>query len=147
MKKKKKHLSEKSFSVFIGPPPNNIEHTKKILPNVFVFFFNIHDKCIFYHLKICLTKFCWFCQLKVIVYSKLFQYLHYKKVYFWRKCKNKVFRQKKLQQATKIQKGPQTKIPECFNITTINPIRFIKMSWSITGLHLGGHTYSPAFHL
>ena len=36
--KKNIHLSEKSFSVFNGPPPNTIEHTKTYFGQMFHYF-------------------------------------------------------------------------------------------------------------
>ena len=41
---------------------------------------------------------------------------------------------KKLRKATKIWKCPPKKIPEWFCITAIDPIRFMKMLWSISAL-------------
>ena len=55
-----KHLNEKSFSVFNGPPPNTIEHTKTCFGKMFYYFLiQVHEKCIFYYFKIFLTKIVW----------------------------------------------------------------------------------------
>ena len=61
--KKKKHLSEKSFSVFNGPPPNTIEHIKTFfLPNVVLIFSKYVKNVFYYSFKIFETTFCKSCQ-------------------------------------------------------------------------------------
>ena len=58
-----RHLFEKSFSVFNSVWRRPIEHNKTFSGQMFYYlFFKVHDKCIFYHFKICLTKFSWSCQ-------------------------------------------------------------------------------------
>ena len=67
---------------------------------------------------------------KVIFYSKAFLYPPYKKVFIG---KNPKVRFSDLQNSKKHQKYKNSsKIPEWFSITTIVPIRFMKMFWLIS---------------
>ena len=52
-----KHLAKKSFTVFKNAKNSRFEHTKTFFwQNVLLFFFNIHEKVIYYKFKICTQK-------------------------------------------------------------------------------------------
>ena len=85
------------------------------------------DNVFFFMISRFLTNVLSVLSIKKIFYSKAFQYLRYKKVFLDEDLKTRFSDiKKKLEKATKIQKLPQ-KIPDCFSITTINLICFMKM--------------------
>ena len=68
----------------------------------------------------------------VILYSKAFRYLRYKKGVYWWKSKNKVFYTWKNSKNHSKYKKMSSNFFLWFSITTIDSICFMKMLWSIS---------------
>ena len=116
--------------MFNGRPLKTIEHTPTLFGQMFYYFFiNVHEKCIFYHLKICLSTFLLILSINIIVYIREFWcMLRYNKVFLDENPKRGFLGMKQLQKATK---NVLLKFfVEWFSITTIDPIHFMKMLWS-----------------
>ena len=119
-------MAEKSFSVFNWPPPNTIEHTKTFFYQMLYFFLKLNMLNVHTFFYIISSFF-----LKNVVVFVNKDNCNQENILWWQ-SKNKVFRHEKLQEATKMKINVIKKIPEWFSITTIDPISFMKMLWSIS---------------
>ena len=105
-------MAKISFRVFNGPPQNTV---KLVLAKCFLNFLSIYMKNVFYIIsRFIQQNYVVSVKKKVILYSKAFEYRRKRKS--WWKSKNKVLRHEKEHERT------------------IDPIRFMKMVWSISAL-------------
>ena len=108
IKKIIKHLAEKSFSVPNGVWRRPNEHTKTFFGQMFNFYLSKYTKNVFffYNFKFFVNKILLILSIKLILYSKAFKYLHYKKNLSWWNPNTRISDMTKLRKAIKIYKCP-----------------------------------------
>ena len=106
------HLAEKSFSVLNGVWRQPNEHTKTFFGQMFNFYLSKYMKNVFFfNFKFFVNKILLILSIKLILYSKAFKYLRYKKTFLDENPNTRISDRNKLRKAIKIYKCPPKKIP------------------------------------